>query len=27
VVGVFGPGTSIIDSANQTLNALEKANR
>jgi len=23
-VGVFGPGTSIIDSANQTLNALEK---
>jgi methylmalonyl-CoA mutase len=25
-VGVFGPGTSIIDSANQTLNALEKKN-
>jgi methylmalonyl-CoA mutase len=23
-VGVFGPGTSIIDSANQTLNVLEK---
>ena len=23
-VGVFGPGTSIIDSANQSLNALEK---
>jgi len=23
-IGVFGPGTSIIDSANQTLNALEK---
>jgi methylmalonyl-CoA mutase len=25
-VGVFGPGTSIIDSANQTLNVLEKKN-
>ncbi len=24
VVGVFGPGTSIIESANQVLNALEK---
>jgi methylmalonyl-CoA mutase len=23
-VGVFGPGTSLIDAANQTLNALEK---
>jgi methylmalonyl-CoA mutase len=23
-VGVFGPGTSITDSANQTLNVLEK---
>jgi methylmalonyl-CoA mutase len=23
-VGVFGPGTSIIDAANQTLNVLEK---
>jgi methylmalonyl-CoA mutase len=26
-VGVFGPGTSIIDAANQTLNALEHKNR
>jgi methylmalonyl-CoA mutase len=25
-VGVFGPGTSITDSANQTLNVLEKKN-
>jgi len=25
-VGVFGPGTSIIDAANQTLNALEQKN-
>ena len=25
-VGVFGPGTSIVDSANQCLNALEKNN-
>ena len=25
-VGVFGPGTSIIDAANQTLNALEHKN-
>jgi methylmalonyl-CoA mutase len=25
-VGVFGPGTSITDSANQTLNILEKKN-
>ncbi|MBM4315302.1 MAG: methylmalonyl-CoA mutase [Deltaproteobacteria bacterium] len=24
-VGVFGPGTSIIDAANQTLNALERS--
>ena len=25
-MGVFGPGTSITDSANQTLNILEKKN-
>ncbi len=27
VVGIFGPGTAITDSANQVLNALEKARK
>jgi methylmalonyl-CoA mutase len=27
VVGVFGPGTSVTDSANQVLNALEKGRK